>query len=320
MSTIRVKTENNKSAPMPLSCRRKMTAQETIQKILAANPELTEEQLVEKMQVERNRSGGLLGDETILRLIAARYGVPVQQNSISNSGTLSSSRLFAALNDVTVAGRCIAVFPVRTFEGEKPGKFATIIIIDNDGVLRVLLWNKNAEIVEKAELKIGQAVRLLHGYTKEDRLNNVELHLGEKSQIEVEPPEKANLYPPIEKFTSRIVSLNKPFGTVHLCGKVKQVLGTNIFNRSDASQGTLLRFILFDDSGEITTVAWNEKASELSSIKVDSRLQIVNAKVKEGMNGGFEVHLDAGTYICFQDSPETSFLKASLSKGLVGYF
>jgi ssDNA-binding replication factor A large subunit len=312
--------EKNKSVPMPLSCRRKMTTQEIIQKILAANSELTEVQLAEKIQAEKNRYGGLLGDETILRLIAARYGVAVQQNNICNSGTLSSSRLFAGLHDVTVAGRLIAVFPVKTFEGEKPGKFATIMIVDNDGILRVMLWNKKAELVERAELKAGQTVRLMHGYTREDRSNNVELHLGEKSQIEVEPTEKSSQYPPIEKFTSKINSLNKPLGAVHVCGKVKQVLGANTFNRSDSTQGTLLRFVLFDDSGEITAVAWNEKASELSNIKVNTRLQIVNAKVKEGMKGGFEVHIDSGTFVSVHDSPETSFFKASFSNGLVGYF
>ena len=137
-----------------------MTTQDIIEKILAKNPEISEEQILEKMQAEKSRTGGLLGDETLLRLIAARYGVEVQQNTIHNNGTLSTSRLFAGLNDVTVAGRLIAVFPARTFEGEKPGKFATLMVADNDGILRVVLWNDKADLVEKGELKVGQAVRL----------------------------------------------------------------------------------------------------------------------------------------------------------------
>ena len=168
-----------------------MTTQEIIDKILAKNPEISQEQILEKLQAEKSRTGGLLGDETLLRLIAAKYGVEVQQNAIHNNGTLSTSRLFAGLNDVTVAGRLIAVFPARTFEGEKPGKFATLMIADNDGILRVVLWNDKADLVERGELKVGQAVRLLHGYTRQDRYGKIELHLGGKSQIEVEPKEKA---------------------------------------------------------------------------------------------------------------------------------
>ncbi len=290
-----------KSARISLSCRRKMTTQDIIEKILAKNPEISQEQILEKLKAEKSRTGGLLGDETLLRLIAAKYGVEVQQNTVHNNGNLSTSRLFAGLNDVTVAGRLIAVYPVRTFEGEKSGKFATLMVADNGGVLRVVLWNDKADLVEKGELKAEQAVRLLHGYTREDRYGRVELHLGVKSQIEIEPKEKASEYPTIDKFTTKIGSLSKTSGNVHLSGTVKTVLGVTSFTRSDSSDGTVMRFALADDSGEVTVVAWNEKAQELEkTLKVNACLQLVNAKVKETQNGGLEVHVDSNTYVNFQ--------------------
>ena len=221
-----------------------MTTQEIIQKILQKNPAVSQLQILEKLQAERARTGGLLGDETLLRLIAAKYGVEVQQNSIQNSGTLSISRLFAGLNNVTVAGHLIAVFPTRTFEGERPGKFATLMVADNDGILRVVLWNDKADLVEKGELKAGLAVRLIHGYTKQDRDGKVELHLGEKSKIEIETQKRTIEYAAIDKFASKIGSLNKTSGNVHLSGTVKAVLGITKFTRSDQSDGTVLRFSL----------------------------------------------------------------------------
>ena len=203
-----------------------MSTQELIQEIQRQNPLISQEQILERLQAERTRTGGLLGDETLLRLIAAKYGVQVQQNTIQSSGTLSTSRLFAGLYDVTVAGRLIAVFPAKTFQGaEKSGKFATLMLADMEGLLRVVLWNEKAELVEKGELKAGQAVRLLHGYTREDRYGKTELHLGSKSQIEHEPENKAEKYPSIEKFTEKINTLNFNSGNVHLCGVVKAVLG-----------------------------------------------------------------------------------------------
>jgi len=290
-----------KSASTSLSCRRKMTTQDIIEKILAKNPEISQEQILEKLKAEKSRTGGLLGDETLLRLIAAKYGVEVQQNTVHNNGNLSTSRLFAGLNDVTVAGRLIAVYPVRTFEGEKSGKFATLMVADNGGVLRVVLWNEKADLVEKGELKAEQAVRLLHGYTREDRYGRVELHLGVKSQIEIEPKEKASEYPTIDKFTTKIGSLSKTSGNVHLSGTVKTVLGVTSFTRSDSSDGTVMRFALADDSGEVTVVAWNEKAQELEkTLKVNACLQLVNAKVKETQNGGLEVHVDSNTFVNVQ--------------------
>ncbi len=290
-----------KSAKTSLSFRRKMTTQEIIDKILTKNPEITAAQILQRLSSEKSRTGGLLGDETLLRLIAAKYGVEVQQNTIRNDGNLSISRLFAGLYDVTVAGRLVAVFPARTFEGEKPGKFATLMITDNDGILRVVLWNDKADLVEKGELKVGQAIRLLHGYTRQDLYGKVELHIGEKSQIEIEPQEKASAYPAIDKFATKINCLSKTSGNVHLSGNVKSVLGLTKFTRSDQSDGTVMRFTMGDDSGEVTVVAWNEKAQELEkTLKANASLQLGNAKVKETQNGGLEVHVDFTSFVNVQ--------------------
>ena len=279
-----------------------MTTQDLIQEILQKNPLITQEQILEKLQAEKSRTGGLFGDETLLRLIAAKLGVQVQQNTIQNSGILSSNRLFAGLYDVTVAGRLVAVFPAKTFQGaEKSGKFATLMLIDKEGLLRVVLWNEKAELVERGELKAGQAVRLVHGYTREDRYGKTELHLGNKSQIEFEPQNQNNEYPSIEKFATKINTLNIKSGNVNLSGEVKEVLDEKSFIRSDTSVGTVTRLTLTDDSGQVTVVFWNEKATELEkTLRANARLLLINARVKEGQNGGFEVHVDSNTFIDVQ--------------------
>jgi replication factor A1 len=294
-----------------------MNTQEIIESILAKNPEITEEQLLEKLRSEKSRTGGLLSDETLLRLIAAKYGIEVQQHTIHNDGNLSISHLFAGLHDVTVAGRVVAVFPARCFEGEKPGKFATLVIADNDGILRVVLWNEKAELVEKGELKVGQAIRLLHGYTRQDLYGKVELHIGVKSQIEIEHQEKTCEYIAIDKFATKINCLNKNSGNVHLSGTLKAVLGLTKFTRSDQTDGTVMRFTLADDSGEVTVVAWNEKAQELEkTLTANACLQLGNAKVKEAQNGGVEVHVDFTSFVNVQ-AVELKFEKiAALSENL----
>jgi replication factor A1 len=291
-----------KSSNTALSCRRKMTTRELIQEIQRKNPLISQEQIQERLQVERAKTGGLLGDETLLRLIAAKFGVQVQLNSIQNSGTLKTSRLFAGLYDVTVAGRLVAVFPAKTFQGvEKSGKFAILMIADEEGLLRVVLWNEKAELVEKGELKSGQAVKLLHGYTREDRYGKTELHLGTKSQIEVEPQSKVNEYPSIDKFTVKINTLKVGCGNVNLSGVVKEILAENSFIKSDSSVGTVIRLTLVDDSGQVLVVFWNEKATELeNTLKANARMLLVNAKVKEGQSGSVEVHVDSNTFIDVQ--------------------
>ncbi len=286
-----------KSARSPLSCRRNMTTQDLIDEIQAKNPQISREQILERLATEQAKSAGLLGDETLLRLIAAKFGISVQQNHIHNSGILLSSRLFAGLNDVTVAGRLVAVFPAKSFQnGEKLGKFATILLLDDEGLLRVVLWNEKAELVERGMLIAGQTVRLLHGYTRDDRSGKTELHLGGKSQIEIQPADKATEYPPLEKFTTKIKALNPDSGNVHLSGTVKAVLGTKTFTRTEQTDGAVMRLLLADDSGQVTVVVWNEKTRELAGLAAEARLQLINTRVK-GNQGGLEVHVDSNTLV-----------------------
>jgi replication factor A1 len=278
-----------------------MTTQPLIEEILAKNPELTQSQLMERLEAERVRTAGLLADETLLRLIAAKLGIAVQQKSFQTTGTLTSAKLFAGLYDVTIQGRLVAVFPVKTFQGElNSGKFATLMIGDNDGLLRVVLWNEKAELIEKGELKAGQAVRLLHGYTKNDRTGKPELHMSNKSLIELQPEGKTEDYPPIEKFTAKISQLNGGSGNVHLVGTVKAVYGKNGFRKSDESDGVVMRLAFRDETGETIVVVWNEKVEEVERALRDSpRLLLVNARVKEAQNG-FEIHVDSNTCITVQ--------------------
>jgi replication factor A1 len=198
-----------------------------------------------------------------------------------------------------VAGRLIAVYPARNFQGaEKSGKFATLLMADNDGILRVVLWNERAELVENGELKAGQVVRLVHGYTRADRSGKTELHLGGKSQIEWEPEDKIGEYPSIDKFNAKIKALTRTSGNVHLSGGIKGILGKKTFSRSDNSEGTVMRLTLTDDSGQVTVVVWNEKVAELEkNLTENTRLQLINARVKEAQNGDLEVHVDQNTFV-----------------------
>ncbi|MDR0372206.1 MAG: hypothetical protein LBI79_01385 [Nitrososphaerota archaeon] len=279
-----------------------MTPQDLIAEIQAKNSQISQTQILERLTAERTRTGGLLGDETLLRLIAAELGVQVQQATFQISNIISSGRLFAGLYDINVAGRLIAVFPVKTFGNEeKSGKFATLMLGDIDGLLRVVLWNEKAELVEKGELKAGQAVRLLHGYTRNDRYGKTELHLGTKSIIELQSPERTDAYPPLEQFTTKISNLTPNSGNVHLAGVVKSILGKTGFTRSDDSNGVVMRFALRDDSGEVTVVVWNEKVEEFEKLfRESTRFLLVNVRVKEAKNGTVEAHADSNTCISAQ--------------------
>jgi ssDNA-binding replication factor A large subunit len=281
-----------------------MTAEEIIQHILSERPEVSREQILESLETEKSKTGGLIADETLLRLIAARYGVEVLQKKVHRK--LSLTHLVSGLNDVTVTGRVVAIYPPRTFNGERCGKVANLTIADKDATLRVVLWNDKVDLVESGELKTGQVIRFLHGYTRKDLKGDVELHLGSKSRIEIEPQNvKAEEYPHIGEFAAKISELTKTAENVHVAGKVKEVFPMSTFTRQDQSTGTVKRFTLADETGEIPVVAWNEKAEELEKkVKANTDLRLMNARVKEAQNGGFEVHVNSYTYVEVSECPD----------------
>jgi len=275
-----------------------LESEDIIQKILSRNPEVSLEQILETLESEKKKTAGLIEDTTLLRLIAAKHGVQISQSK-SFDQRISISRLIPGLNNVTVVGRVVGVSQPRTYEGKKPGKFASLMVIDEESIIRVTLWNDKVDSIESGTLKVGQIVRFVHGYTREDRNGKPELHIGERSEIEVDPEdEKGKERYFVCKFATRIKDITRAQNGIHLQGTVRRLFPATNFTRNDNSEGKVLRFHLADVTGEIPVVVWNEKADELEkTLRLNSNIQLINARTKATQNGQYEIHVDQYTYV-----------------------
>lgn len=295
-----------------------MSTEKIIEQILSRRPEISRKEILEKLEMEKRKTGGFISDAVLLRMIAAEFSVEIPQD-VALTPTLSIVDLILSLNDVTLIGRVVAVFPPKAFKGVKSGKVASLLVADQSGILQVVLWDDKTSLIESGEIKVGQVIRFSHGYTREDWSGRVELHIGEKSEIEINPRDvEAKDYPTIGKFTIKIGEITRAHKTkrVSVKGAVKELFSASTFKRQDSSSGKVMRFVLVDETGEIPVVVWNEKANELEKvIKKDVKLQVVNAKVKKAISEGLEIHVDAGTYVETL-MPEEEFLKiADLREG-----
>jgi len=295
-----------------------MTTEKIIKQILSNHPEISREDIIERLQRERRKTGGFISDEILLRIIATEFGVEISMET--SLPTLSIANLIPSLSDITVVGRLIAVFPSKTFNSYKGGKVASLLIADKSGVLRVVLWNYKTSFVESDKLKVGQIIRFSHGYTREGPSGRVELHVGDRGEIQINPENvEAEDYPSIRRFTTKlgkIISMHRN-KKVNVVGTVKELYSASTFQRKDSSYGKVMRFVLSDETGEIPVVVWNEKVDELEEmLKKGVGLQIVNAKVKKAVSEESEIHVDTGTYV--ETLPtEDKFLKiADLKEGL----
>ena len=295
-----------------------MMAEDIIGRIVSTCPGISKEQIVDRLESDRRRTGGFISDEALLRVIAAEFGCAIQ--SVQEfMPALAFGDLISGLNNVTVVGRVVAAFSPRAFSGARSGKFASLLIADKSGTLRIVLWNDKADLIESGKLRVGQIVRFSHGYTREDYTGKIELHIGERCEVELNPHDvEAKDFPTISRFATRIGELTHAVRNkkVNVVGTVKALFAISNFERQDLSSGRVMRFVLADDLSEIVVVVWNEKVDELEKLlKVGVRLQIVNAKVKKAVGEGLEIHVDAMTYVGTVPPAERFMKIADLKQG-----
>jgi len=297
------------------------TSTETLlQQILEKRPEITRQQLQERLSATRDMTGGLIADDSLMRMIAAELGVEIANENGTYKHKLSIGHIVAGLNNATVTGRIVAVFPVRTFEGAKPGKLGSVTIVDNEGVLRVILWNEKSDLLQSGKIQTGQIVKFAHGYTKADRFGTAELHIGERGEIDLNPENaKDEDYPSINKFMTKISQIKMENRTVNIVGNVKDIYAASTFTRADQTAGKVLRLKVNDETGEVVAVFWNEKAEEVEpKIKRGVQIQIINARPKINQNDQdqIELHVDSSSFISISEVPKQLLKISALTSEL----
>ena len=95
--------------------------------------------------------------------------------------------LVSGLNDVTVAGQVVSVYPPKIFTRRDwtEGKLASLLVSDKSGTLRVVLWDDKVDLVENGKIQREQTIRISHGYVREGLDGKPELHLGQRGSIKV---------------------------------------------------------------------------------------------------------------------------------------
>jgi replication factor A1 len=86
-----------------------------------------------------------------------------------------------------VTGQVISIYPSKTFTRRDltEGKLASLVISDESGTLRVVLWDDKVELIEDEKIYRKQTVRISHGYVRKGLDGKPELHLGQKGKIKV---------------------------------------------------------------------------------------------------------------------------------------
>lgn len=162
-----------------------MSLEEIIERILASNSNLKRNQILEMIENKKKASGEFLTDETAARIVASELGLQSRKKPIRLE--IQIQDLVSGLNDVTIIGKILAVYPTKTFTRRDwtEGKMASLLISDNNRTIRVVLWDEKVEMLESSKIQREQTIRVSHAYVRQGWGGDLELHVGKRGYIEV---------------------------------------------------------------------------------------------------------------------------------------
>lgn len=162
-----------------------MGLEETVKQILSSCSDIKREEILEMIKKKKTGVCDFLTDETAARIVASELGVKTLQKPFPLKIRIQD--LVTGLNDVTLSGQVLSVYPSKTFTRRDwtEGKLASILVSDNTGRLRVVLWDNKTEIVDRGKIQREQKIKISHGYVREGLDGKPELHLGDKGNIKI---------------------------------------------------------------------------------------------------------------------------------------
>ena len=236
----------------------------------------SEEAINDMISKKIKQLSGLITREGAARIVANELGVKLIEKI---SGKLKIKNILSGMRDVEVVGIVKQNFGVRDFSSSgRSGKVASLIIADETGSIRVVLWNDIADKV--SSLKNGDVVKLVGGYVRENQ-GVKEVHLNSRSKIIINPPgekvESIDLEYPRKRISelsesdrdvelrATIVQAFEPrfYEVCPVCGK-KLVLSEGGFvcethGHVEPKEAYVINLMVDDGSGTIRLVCFREQ-------------------------------------------------------------
>ncbi len=270
--------------------------EDIINRILSSNPSLSRQAVQKLIEEERRKAAGLLTEEAAAHLVASNLGMSGAGRRIESKTKIGD--LTSGLNDVSITGRVIHIFPSRKFSrGDgREGRVCRMLIGDNTGTLTVVFWDEKADQIAASKINPGKIVRVLHGYTRE-RWGEIELNVGNRGRMYMEPLDaEEGDFPRLEEFFLTPAGVHST-GTVNLQGVVVNTFPTSTFNRQDGSQGKVSRLVLEEGGTRINLVLWDDKVDEFGETPPGTRIRVISGSARESRLGGSEIHVSWNTEI-----------------------
>jgi ssDNA-binding replication factor A large subunit len=244
------------------------------QKILASNT-ITDTELEHRMKNKINELSGLISEEGAAHIIANELGVQL----IEQKDKLKIKEIYAGMRNISTQAKVLRKYDVREFQkDDRTGKVCSLLIGDETGTTRLVLWNEQVDIA----VNENDHILIKEAYVRDNR-GNAEIHLGQKGHVDINPEGVSITVttPSAPTFERKTIEKLEGSEQAEILGTVVQVFDPRFFEicpqcRKRAMNNTceahgevtpelsyVMNLVVDDGSGTIRTVLWKEQTNQL---------------------------------------------------------
>ena len=277
--------------------------EDLITKLLEQKPELSKEEIIEQIQLKKEKIGaGYLTDQGALFLIASDYGITLSEPSQVEIGLKD---LYAGAKEISLETRVLNLSPTKQFSRKDGSPFylRTMTVYDENSTASVKLWDEKANLPGLSDLRPGDLVKIIKAYVKSDLDGSPTINIGSGSNIEAADSESK--IPTIENITKDVSELKEGQKDLVISGVIDGIISGMKFTNSRGQPGTALRMKLKGKDGiGMKVVIWGKDESSIPNmISQSANVRLLGVKVKSG-NTGLEIHGNDATIIEIEGGKE----------------
>ncbi|MHA1619596.1 MAG: hypothetical protein ACTSVZ_09965 [Promethearchaeota archaeon] len=277
-----------------------MDLEETIQKIIQQK-KLTRGQIKEKIDEQIQELSGLIDEEGAIVIVAKNLGVDLKENQ--EAANLDVDQKIGDLTpnkNASVVGRIVNNGEVRTFSKKdgSEGQFLPFVLEDTSGMIKCIAWGSvNTQISNEQGFTKGEILRIVNGYVKLGKNDALEIHVGAKSRMILQPDDiDVKMIPTQSKGSLKItpiqdIKISMPF--VNIEGLISRVFEPKSFNRKDGTKGMRASISVRGENDVIFITFWGEHCDKLKELKENQYAQITYLTPKPNYRDKTKIDLTA---------------------------
>jgi replication factor A1 len=169
-------------------------------------------------------------------------------------------------HNISLIGRVKRISNIKKFINRKgrEGKLANLLIEDDAGEIRVVMWTENIKLLKK--FNEGDVIKIKNVEIKQG-FRNDEAHLNMNSTIDIMPEDQMPTLKPYKEEISDIKDVKEDM-EVNIIARVTRIPRIRTFDKN-GKEGKFVTLEIQDKSGKTTLTLWNKDTEILEDLDIN---------------------------------------------------